>query len=46
MIHTLSVDIDFGFGEIVGFIVMPVVVAAFLIWYSKYAESKDWISQE
>jgi Ca2+/Na+ antiporter len=46
MIHTLSVDIDFGFGEIVGFIVMPVVVAAFLIWYSKHVESKDWISQD
>ncbi len=44
MIHTLGVDIDFGIGEILGIILMPLVVAAFLIWYSKLAENKDWIS--
>ncbi len=43
MIHTLGVDIDFGIGEILGIILMPLVVAAFLIWYSKWAESKCWI---
>jgi len=44
MIHTLGVGIDFGLGEILGIILMPLVVAAFLIWYSKQAESKGWIS--
>ena len=44
MTHTLGVGIDFGFGEILGIILMPLVVAAFLIWYSKQAESKGWIS--
>jgi len=44
MIHTLGVGIDFGFGEILGIILMPLVVSAFLIWYSKRAESKGWIS--
>ncbi len=44
MIHTLGVGIDFGLGEILGIILMPLVVAAFLIWYSKLAESKGWIS--
>ena len=44
MIHTLRVDIDFGIGEILGIILMPLVVAAFLIWYTKQAESKGWIS--
>ncbi len=42
--HTLGVGIDFGLGEILGIILMPLVVAAFLIWYSKWAESKGWIS--
>ncbi len=42
--HTLGVDIDFGLGEILMMILMPLVVAAFLIWYSKWAESKGWIS--
>jgi hypothetical protein len=46
MIHTLGVDIDFGLGEILGIILMPLLVAAFLIWYSKLAETKGWISQE
>ena len=44
MIHTLSVGIDFGPGEIMGIILMPVAVAAILIWYSKWAERKSWIS--
>ncbi len=44
MIHTLGVGIDFGLGEILGIVLMPLVVAAFLIWYSKQAESKGWIS--
>ena len=43
MIHTLSLGIDFGLGEILGIILMPLVVAVFLIWYSKRAESKGWI---
>ena len=44
MIHTLGVGIDFGPGEILGIILMPLLLAAFLIWYSKHAESKGWIS--
>ena len=40
MTHTLGVGIDFGLGEILGIILMPLVVAAFLIWYSKRAQSK------
>lgn len=46
MIHTLGVGIDFSLGEIFGIILMPLVVAAFLIWYTKWAESKGWISRE
>ena len=44
MTHALGIDIDFGLGEIIGIILMPLMVAVFLIWYSKYAERKDWIS--
>jgi len=44
MVHTLGTGIDFGLGEILGIILIPIVVAALLIWYSKYAASKDWTS--
>jgi hypothetical protein len=44
MIYTLGIGIDFGLGEILGIILMPLLLAAFLIWYSKLAESKGWIS--
>ena len=44
MTHTLGIGIDFGLGEILGIILMPLVVAVFLIWFSKQAESKGWIS--
>ncbi|MFQ5443681.1 MAG: hypothetical protein ACE5EK_03590 [Nitrospinales bacterium] len=44
MTHTLSLTIDFSPFEIFLMILMPLVVAAFLIWYTKWAESKGWIS--
>jgi len=44
MTHALGVGIDFGLGEILGIILMPLVVAVFLIWYSKWAKSTGWIS--
>ena len=43
MIHTLSAGIDFGIGEILAIILMPLVVAVFLIWYSKYTVKKGWV---
>ena len=36
--------IKFGPVEISMFILMPLVLAAFLIWYSKRARSKSWIT--
>ena len=47
LIHTLGIassTIDFSPFDILMIILMPLVVAAFLIWYSKQAESKSWIS--
>lgn len=46
MVHTVGIvgpTIDFSVFEIVMMIVMPVVVAAFLVWYSKWAERRRWI---
>ena len=47
--HTLGMagsTPDFSPVEIVMMILMPLVVAAFLIWYSKQAGNKGWIGQE
>ena len=46
LIHTLGIasSTDFSPFEISTYILMPLVVAAFLIWYSKHAESRGWIS--
>jgi len=47
MVHTLgvaNVSVDFSLVETAMMIVMPLVLAAFLIWYSKLAERKGWIS--
>jgi hypothetical protein len=46
MIHTIGLaGSKFAFSpfEIFMMILMPLVVAAFLIWYSKQAEKKGWI---
>jgi len=42
--HTLSIGINFGLGEIIGIILMPLAVAAFLIWYTKYVANKGWVN--
>lgn len=47
MAHTVGVvgrKVDFGPFEIILIVLMPLVVAAFLIWYSKQVERKGWIS--
>ena len=43
LLHTLQTGAEFGVGESLGIILMPLAVAAFLIWYSKFAESKHWV---
>jgi len=47
MIHTVNVassKIDFSPFEIFMMILSPIFVAAVLIWYTKHAEAKGWIS--
>jgi hypothetical protein len=44
MIHALGAGIEFGLGEVLGIILMPLALAVFLIWYAKWTESKGWIS--
>jgi len=44
MTHALSLKIDFSAFDIFLTILMPLVVAALLLWYSKHAERKGWIS--
>ena len=47
IIHTINIassTIRFSPSEIFVMILMPLVVAAFLVWYSKSAEKKNWIN--
>ncbi len=44
MIHSLSLDIAYGMGEVVGIILMPICISVFLIWYSKYSLGKGWLT--
>jgi len=43
ILHSISINITFGIAEIIGIILMPILVAAFLIWYSKYTQNKGWL---
>jgi hypothetical protein len=44
IVHTLGLTIEFSPFEMLLMIVMPLVVAALLTWYSKLAVEKHWIS--
>lgn len=41
--HALGAGIGFGPGEILGIILMPLAVAAFLVWYSKWTTRQGWV---
>ena len=48
MVHTIKIassTIDFSLVEVFVMISLPLMVAAFLIWYSKYAQNKSWVGQ-
>jgi len=42
--HTLSLSIELSASDIVMIIVMPVVVAALLAWYSRWTAMRGWIT--
>ena len=42
--HTLSLPIELSSSDIVLIIVMPVVVAALLAWYSRWTAMRGWIT--
>jgi len=47
MVHTTRIAgsvIAFSGGEIFVMIILPIIVAALFIWYSRYAERRHWIS--
>jgi hypothetical protein len=49
MIHTTNIarsTTDFSAVEILIMILLPLMVAAFLIWYSKYAQNRNWLGQK
>jgi hypothetical protein len=41
--HSISLGINYGAGEIIGIILMPVLVSLFLVWYTKYTQGKGWL---
>lgn len=41
--HTVSLGLDMAVGEFVVIVVMSVAVAAFFVWYAKYAAQRRWI---
>jgi len=43
-VHSLTLNINFGVGEIIGIIIMPTIVAVFLIWYFQYVKGKGWLN--
>lgn len=43
MTHSLGLGISYSLGDILGVLLMPLVVAAFLVWYAKLATGKNWI---
>ena len=44
IIHSLTVGVAFGMGEIVGIIIMPLVVGLFLVWYYQYTKKRGWLN--
>lgn len=43
-IYSLFSGIDFSAGEVMGIVLMPLVVAGFLIWYSGFVARQGWLN--
>ncbi len=46
MLHTIRVGtsvVEFTVAEIVVMIILPVLVAAFLVWYGRWSEKRRWL---
>ena len=43
MFHSLSIDINFAPSDLTMMVIMPFVVAVFLIWYAMMADKKGWV---
>ena len=41
--HSLTSNINFGIGEIIGIVVMPIFISVLLIWYSNFSNNKGWL---
>lgn len=35
--------IEMGMGHLIGIVAMPLVIAAFLVWYAKFAQRQGWL---
>jgi hypothetical protein len=44
MIHTAMVTNGFSVFDILSTVVMPMLVAVLLVWYSRWADRKGWVS--
>jgi hypothetical protein len=40
----LVADVEFSLVELAGIVLMPILVAAFLVWYTKLALNKHWLN--
>lgn len=45
VVHSLTLGIRFGVGEIIGIILLPIAISLFLVWYGKYAQNKGWLGR-
>lgn len=43
LIHSIGAGIEFGMGEILGIVLMPLLVAVFLVLYSWFATRVGWL---
>lgn len=43
MVYSLGSGVTLSGGEIMGIVVMPIGVAAFLVWYARFAREHQWV---
>lgn len=45
VIQSLSIGIaQFSSNELIDIVLMPIVIAGFLVWYARYSKNKNWIA--
>ena len=45
VVHSLTLNLTFSVGELLGIVAMPIIISAFLVCFARFSQRKGWLSR-